>query len=57
MRTDRRIYAVVLAAGLLAGCSGPPEEVVADVAPEAPPVNVSVQKIEPSTLKDELQRT
>jgi RND family efflux transporter MFP subunit len=55
VRTDRRIFAVVLAAGLLAGCSGPPEEVVADVAPEAPPVNVSVQKIEPSTLKDELQ--
>jgi membrane fusion protein (multidrug efflux system) len=47
--------AAVLAAGLLASCSGEPEQVAADVAPEAPPVNVSVQTIEPSTLRDELQ--
>jgi RND family efflux transporter MFP subunit len=57
VKTDSRsrLFALVLGASLLAGCSGPPEEVVADVAPEAPPVNVSVQKIEPSTLRDELQ--
>jgi membrane fusion protein (multidrug efflux system) len=46
---------VLVLATALASCSGEPEEVAADVAPESPPVNVSVQKVEPSTLRDELQ--
>ena len=57
MKSDSRsrLFGLFLAASLLAGCSGPPDEVVADVAPEAPAVNVSVHNIEPSTLRDELQ--
>lgn len=44
-----------LSAALASGCSGKPEEAAADVAPEATAVNVSVQKIEPSTLRDVLE--
>ncbi len=58
MRTYSRSFflaALALGAGLLVSCSGEPEEVIADVAPGAPPVNVSVLKIEPSTLRDELK--
>jgi membrane fusion protein (multidrug efflux system) len=47
--------ATAVVASVLAGCSGGPEEVAADVAPEAPPTNVSVQKIEPATLRDVLE--
>jgi membrane fusion protein (multidrug efflux system) len=46
---------VALSAALLSGCSGKPEEAAADAALEAPAVNVSVQKIEPATLRDVLE--
>lgn len=52
---SRAFLVPILLAAFLSGCSGKPEEVAADVAPEAPPVNVSVQQIEPSTLRDVLQ--
>jgi len=56
LRNTRSVaLATALAASLLAGCSGAPEEVAADVAPEAPPTNVSAQKIEPATLRDVLE--
>jgi membrane fusion protein (multidrug efflux system) len=52
-----RLFAATALASIvgIASCSGPPEEVVADVAPEPTPVNVSVKKIEPGNLRDELQ--
>jgi RND family efflux transporter MFP subunit len=46
---------LALSAALLSGCSGKPEEAASDVEPEAPAVNVSVQKVEPSTLRDVLE--
>jgi len=57
LRTYSRLLtsaSAALAAGLLAGCSGDPGEVAADVSSEPAPVNVSVQMVEPSTLRDQL---
>lgn len=57
MRIESRLFlcALGLASSFIAGCSGPPEEVAADVSPEPPPNNVTVQNVDPGTLRDELQ--